>query len=113
MARPPVRRMGKPAARAASITRADSATKSVNGSPFWGVMNVVSRPRTLATHELKPFDAVVLEVDERAVNAAEVIARSRVEADRRPDGLCSSRLMDVPVQADYRLIPLDDRPHRR
>src|SRR6202521_1042971 len=101
MARPPVRRMGTPAARAVSITRVDSAIRSASGFS----LEIIH----LAAHELEAFYTVVLEVDEHAIYAAGVITRPGVKADRPPNRLFSSGLMDMPMQAEKGLMPFDDR----
>jgi hypothetical protein len=89
-------------------TQAETPVPGTNVSPWraqhwWQV---------LALHAHRALDAVRADVDQVAAQDAVVGLAAGVDAERAADPALAPRLVDVPVHAEQRLVPLDDAPHR-
>src|ERR671933_2693955 len=84
----------------------------------WGVRAAlgpaisVMRGLLSSAHELVGHDAAVAQLDDRAVDDALAVRAAGVDAERRADLGDGPRLVDVAVQAEHRVVALDQRPDR-
>src|ERR1700742_3354988 len=90
--------------RTRSITSAVSASKA---SEPTGLTQRI-RPIPSALHDLPGAHAALrLEVEDRAAEDPVAVVGAGVDADRRADLFVARRLVDVPVQAEQRLVAFD------
>src|SRR6266566_545848 len=72
---------------------------------------VIASPPPLPLGELDVLDFSRLDADERAVQDPFAVVRARIDADRPPKPGDAAALVDVAVQAERRLVALDQLPH--
>src|SRR5690349_16873697 len=100
-ATPPRRRITTPASLAASTTRRDSSTGPATGEA----------PLLPGGEEEVKILTPCVEIHQDSTKEVRGVIAARVEAHCLADALGSLRLVDVSMQADHRLVLLDDLAH--